>query len=194
MQRRGEGDTGPLRQKPAPVEFDAQPTLLGETLSLRPLAAADFAPLYAVASDPLIWSLHPEPLRYQRAVFEQFFEAALDSRSALVVTDNASGEVVGSSRYYDWHPTRREVAIGYTFLARSRWGGATNLEMKRLMLGHAFRWVDVVWFHVGKRNLRSRRAMEKIGGVPAREERRELNGVAHRYVVYRIDAGWKGPR
>jgi RimJ/RimL family protein N-acetyltransferase len=193
VQRRGEGGTGSLRQKPAPVEFDAQPTLLGETLSLRPLAAADFAPLYAAASDPLIWSLHPEPLRYRRAVFEQFFEAALDSRSALVVTDNASGEVVGSSRYYDWNPTLREVAIGYTFLARSRWGGATNLEMKRLMLGHAFRWADTVWFHVGRHNLRSRRAMEKVGGILDHEERRELNGAVHDYVVYRIDAPWNPP-
>lgn len=180
--------------EPAAEHFDAQPTLVGDNISLRPLSDGDFEALYRVASDPLIWSVHPEPSRYQRPVFEHFFEVALASRSALVVTDNAAGQVVGSSRYYDWSPATREVAVGYTFLARSHWGGATNLEMKRLMLGHAFRWVDVVWFHVGKRNLRSRRAMEKIGGVPAREERRELNGVAHRYVVYRIDAGWKGPR
>ena len=174
-------------------DFDAQPTLVGETISLRPLSAEDFEPLYAVASDPLIWADHPEPVRYQRPVFERFFDSALTSRSALVVTDKVSGEVAGSSRYYDWDPTVREVAIGYTFLARSRWGGATNREMKRLMLEHAFRWAGVVWFHVGMHNLRSRRAMEKIGGVRARDERRELNGIVHDYVVYRIDAGWIPP-
>lgn len=180
-------------RKPAVVDFDAQPTLVGDTISLRPLSARDFEPLYAVASDPMIWAVHPDPLRYQRPAFEQFFSVAMASRSALVVTDNASGEIVGSSRYYDWNPATREVAIGYTFLARSRWGGPTNLEMKRLMLGHAFRWAGVVWFHVGKQNLRSRRAMEKIGGAQAREERRQLNGVTQDYVVYRIDAGWKSP-
>jgi len=176
-----------------PSEFDAQPTLRGDTLSLRPLAAADFDALYSVASDPSIWTLHPEPLRYQRAVFEKFFEAARQSRSALVATDAVSGEVLGSSRYYDWNAAAREVAIGYTFLARSRWGGAANLEMKRLMLGHAFRWAVTVWFHVGSHNLRSRRAMEKIGGILERQERRELNGVAHDYVIYRIDAPWNLP-
>jgi RimJ/RimL family protein N-acetyltransferase len=176
------------------TDFDTQPTLVGETILLRPMADADFDALYAVASDPAIWAQHPEPTRHQRPVFEKFFEAALDSRSALVATDVASGEVVGSSRYYDWNAAAREVAIGYTFLARSRWGGVANLEMKRLMLGHAFRWAGRVWFHVGSRNLRSRRAMEKIGGILEREERRELNGVVHDYVVYRIDAPWSPPR
>jgi N-acetyltransferase len=85
---------------------------------------------------------------------------------ALLVTDKASGEVIGTSRYYGWNPDQREVAIGYTFLVRSHWGGATNREMKQLMLSHAFRWAKVVWFHVGKNNWRSRRAMEKVGGKP----------------------------
>lgn len=177
----------------AATDFDTQPTLVGETISLRPLAGADFDALYAVASDPVIWAQHPEPTRHRRPVFEQFFETALASGSALVAADNGSGEIVGSSRYYDWNAAGRAVAIGYTFLARSRWGGATNLEMKRLMLGHAFRWADRVWFHVGRHNFRSRRAMEKVGGVLDHEERRELNGVVHDYVVYRIDAPWNPP-
>jgi RimJ/RimL family protein N-acetyltransferase len=168
--------------------FDLQPTLVGQSISLRPLMAGDFDALFAVAADPLIWEQHPEPLRYQRPVFERFFAAALASGGALVVTDNRSGEVIGSSRYYDWHPAGREVAIGYTFLARSHWGGTTNGEMKRLMLGHAFRSADVVWFHVGKNNWRSRKAMEKIGGRLSHQARRESNGTLQDFVFYRIDA------
>jgi RimJ/RimL family protein N-acetyltransferase len=168
--------------------FDLQPTLVGQPISLRPVTASDFEALFAVASDPLIWEQHPEPLRYQRPVFEGFFTGALASGGALVVTDNQSGEVIGSSRYYEWNPAAREVAIGYTFLARSHWGGAANREMKRLMLEHAFRSVDVVWFHVGKSNWRSRRAMEKIGGRLSHEARRESNGVPQDFVFYRIDA------
>jgi RimJ/RimL family protein N-acetyltransferase len=103
-------------------QFDSQPTLVGQSLSLRPLRAEDFELLYAVASDPLIWKQHPEPTRYQRQVFESgFFAGALGSGSAFVVTDNASGEVIGSTRYYEWNPTLKEVAIGFTFLARSYW-------------------------------------------------------------------------
>lgn len=171
------------------LPFDFQPTLTGATLALRPLVAEDFEALYAAASDPLIWEVHPEPTRYQRSVFEQsFFAGALTSGSAFVVTDLASGRIIGSSRYYDWQPATREVAIGYTFLARSHWGGASNREMKQLMLDHAFRRAAVVWFHVGATNWRSRRAMEKIGGRLSHEAPIVLNGVELLYAFYRIDA------
>lgn len=172
--------------------FELQPTLTGTTLTLRPLVAEDFDALYAVASDPLIWEVHPEPARYQKAVFERgFFASALASGSAFVVSENATGRIIGSTRFYEWNPTTREVAIGYTFLARSHWGGAANREMKRLMLDHAFRWAKVAWFHVGATNWRSRRAMEKIGGRLSHEENRVMNGVTLLYAWYRIDAPGK---
>lgn len=167
--------------------FDLQPTLRGEFLTLRPLASEDFDALYAVASDPLIWEQHPDTTRHQRPVFEKFFAAALASGGTLVVTGNDSGAFIGSSRYYDWDPARREVAIGYTFLARSHWGGAANREMKRLMLDHAFRWADTVWFHVGTDNHRSRRALEKIGARLSHVSRRMANGLEQDYAYYRID-------
>jgi RimJ/RimL family protein N-acetyltransferase len=169
--------------------FDFQPTLIGETISLRPLRAEDFESLYAAASDPLIWEQHPEPTRYQRHVFESgFFAGALASASAFVVIDDASGKIIGSSRYYEWNRAEREIAIGYTFLARSHWGGKTNREMKQLMLSHAFRWANVVWFHVGVNNWRSRKAMEKIGGRFSHEGARVINGKEQLHVFYRIDA------
>lgn len=102
--------------------------------------------------------------------------------------ENASEKIIGSSRYYEWNPHSREVALGFTFLARSHWGGATNREMKKLMLDHAFKWARVAWFHVGKNNRRSRGAMGKIGGVLSHKGGRELNGVMHEYVYYKIDA------
>jgi N-acetyltransferase len=166
---------------------DWQPTLVGESITLRPIASGDFDALHAAAADPLIWALHPDPRRHEREVFESaFFATALASRGALVVIDNATGRIIGSSRYYDWEPRDPSVAIGYTFLARSHWGGATNREMKRLMLGHAFQWADVVWFHVGKHNLRSRRAMEKLGAELSHEGVRDVAGVGHDYLYYRI--------
>jgi N-acetyltransferase len=70
--------------------------------------------------------------------------------------------VIGCSRYTDYEPGER-VAIGSTFLARSHWGGAANAQMKRLMLRHAFTEVSEVRFTVAERNLRSRRAVEKLG-------------------------------
>jgi RimJ/RimL family protein N-acetyltransferase len=181
-----------LKGKPLNVDsqFELQPTLVGPCLTLRPLRAEDFQPLYAAAADPLIWEQHPEPTRYQRQVFEHgFFAGALASGGAFVVIDNSSGSVIGSTRYYEWDPAKSEVAIGFTFLARSHWGGDANREMKRLMLDHAFRWARVVWFHVGLNNWRSRKALEKIGGRLSHEETKTIQGGVERTrAYYRIDA------
>lgn len=167
---------------------DLQPTLTGETLLLRPLRAEDFEPLFAVASDPLIWALHPEPTRWQREVFERYFNAGMASKGALLIVEKSTGKILGSSRYYDWNPADRSVAIGFTFLARSHWGGDTNRELKKLMLDHAFGFAQTAWFHVGPNNFRSRRAMEKIGGTFSHIGPFVLNGVTHEHAYYRIDA------
>jgi N-acetyltransferase len=144
--------------------FERQPTLTGELLQLRPLLATEFEALYAVASDPLIWELHPEPTRYQRSVFEKFFQGAM-VHGALAVIDRSTGSIVGSSRYYNEDRDTNEVSIGFTFLARSHWGGRVNGELKRLMLDHAFKTYHRIWLHIGPDNFRSRRAAEKIGAV-----------------------------
>jgi len=147
------------------MPFDLQPILNGELLNLRPLRPEDFHDLYAVASDPLIWEQHPSNDRYKRDVFEGFFREALESGGALIAIDSKSGRVIGSSRFYGYDEEKSEIEIGWTFLARSHWGGISNREMKQLMLRHAFQFVDNVIFRIGPQNLRSQRAMEKIGGV-----------------------------
>ena len=147
------------------MTFEHQPVLHGELLELRPLRPEDFDALFAVASDPLIWEQHPSRERYQEEQFRTFFREALDSGGALVALDTRDGRVIGSSQFHGYDAERSEVEIGWTFLARSHWGGRYNGEMKRLMLDHAFRFVDRVVFLVGPQNHRSQRAVEKIGGV-----------------------------
>ena len=149
------------------MSFELQPTLKSEILELRPLRNDDFAELYAVASDPLLWEQHPNSDRYKLDVFRKFFDEALESGGALVVLDRKDDRVIGSSRFHCYDLVRSEIEIGWTFLARSHWGGVYNGELKRLMLAHAFTFVDNVIFFVGSTNLRSQRAMEKIGGVRA---------------------------
>jgi RimJ/RimL family protein N-acetyltransferase len=147
------------------MSFDLQPVLRGELLELRPLRPEDFPDLYAVASDPLIWEQHPIRDRYKEEVFKGFFREALESGRALTAADSKDGRVIGSSRFHGYDQERSEIEIGWTFLARSHWGGIYNGEMKQLMLRHAFRFVNNVVFLIGPQNLRSQRAMEKIGGV-----------------------------
>ena len=158
------------------MDFDLQPTLTGRLIELRPLIPDDFDQLYAVARDPEIWAQHPVADRYKKDVFTGFFREALDTGGAFAVTDRATGRIIGSTRYFGYDEARREIEIGWTFLAREYWGGVYNREMKTLMLRHAFRFVDRVIFLVGPQNFRSQRAMEKIGGVRAGMTRREPGG------------------
>jgi RimJ/RimL family protein N-acetyltransferase len=145
------------------VPFDPQPMLQGERLELRPLRAEDWQALYAVASDSLIWEQHPARDRHEIDVFRVFFDEALASGGALVVIDRANGLVIGSSRFHGYDQAASQVEIGWTFLSRLYWGGVYNAELKRLMLEHAFQFVDDVIFVVGPRNLRSQKALAKIG-------------------------------
>ena len=168
--------------------FNLQPHLVGDLLELRPLRADDWEGLFAAAADPLIWQLHPSYDRYKEEVFRKYFQEALESRGALAAVDRKTQKIIGSSRYF-WHgPEASELEIGWTFLARSHWGGVYNGEMKRLMLAHAFTFVDRVIFLVGATNLRSRKAVEKIGAVLTdRREDRILHGNTVEHVVYQIN-------
>ena len=129
---------------------------------MRPLRESDLDELYAAASDPLIWEQHPED-RHREDVFRRFFAEHLASGGALAAIDRRTGRIVGTSRYAAYDEERSHVEIGWTFLVRSLWGGEFNAEMKRLMLEHAFRFVDSVLFLVDRQNIRSQRAVEKIG-------------------------------
>ena len=134
---------------------------------MRPLRAGDFAELYAAASDPRIWEQHPVRNRHEEPVFRAYFAEHLASRETLAVLDRSDGRIVGQTRFHGFDARRSEVEIGWTFLARSHWGGEYNGEMKRLMLDHAFRYVERVVFLIHPENLRSHRAVEKLGAVRA---------------------------
>ena len=168
---------------------DFQPTLTGPTIIVRPIAAEEWAELYAAGSDPKIWEVHPVPDRWTEPKFRGFFDDAIKSKMAFTFVDRASGKLIGSSRYSGHEPDKSEIEIGWTFLARSHWGGAANREVKRLMLDHAFTFVDTVIFWVGDTNWRSQGAMTKIGGI--RRDglfTRELSG-ERPYFIFDITRG-----
>jgi RimJ/RimL family protein N-acetyltransferase len=147
------------------MSFDLQPVLKGGIVQLRPLRAEDFHELYAVAADPLVWEQHQVKDRYREEVFKVFFRETFESGGALTAINIPDGRIIGSSRFHGYDKEKSEIEVGWTFLARSHWGGRYNKEMKHLMLRHAFRFVNRVIFLVGPQNFRSQRAVEKIGGV-----------------------------
>jgi RimJ/RimL family protein N-acetyltransferase len=169
-----------------PETFERQPHLVGELLEVRPLTSEDWESLFRVASDPLIWEQHPASDRYKEEVFKEFFREALESGGALVVIDRKTQKIIGSSRYFGFDPQKSQIEIGWTFLARSHWGGKYNGELKRLMLDRAFRFVENVVFLIGSTNVRSQKAVEKIGGVMIGLREKTVQGKTVENVVYQI--------
>lgn len=181
------GNQDSFHQEPDRCDgFELQPHLIGDLLELRPLTPDDWESLFAVASDPAIWEQHPARDRYKEEVFKEFFREALESGGAFVVIDRKTREIIGSSRYFGFDAAKREVEIGWTFLACTYWGGEYNRELKRVMLDHAFRFVDSVVFLVGPTNVRSQKAMERIGGLMIEPREKTISGKSVKQVVYQI--------
>lgn len=172
------------------VSLDLQPTLIGEKVMIRPVTPEDWSGLYRAASDPDIWKVHPVPTRYKEDEFRMFFDGAIAAGTAFCIFNN-DDEIIGSSRYYGYNAELKEIEIGWTFIAVNYWGGTYNAEIKKLMLNHAFglsgrKAVECVVFWVGEQNIRSRKAMEKLGaslrqGIHTRKESGDIP-----YVIYQI--------
>jgi RimJ/RimL family protein N-acetyltransferase len=147
------------------VAFEYQPALRGPLIDLRPLRESDHDALFAVAEDPCIWEQHPDKTRCEPEGFRRFFREAIESGGALLATRAGTEVVIGSSRFHGYTAATSEVEIGWTFLSRACWGGAYNRELKRLMVEHAFRFVDRIVFLIAPMNQRSQRAVLKIGAI-----------------------------
>lgn len=169
------------------MKFTLQPTLEDELVLLTPLKENDFDALFGVASDPLLWELHPAKQRSTPEGFAEFFKECLASGRSLLIKDKKTGEVIGHSRYNTPEGKPNAVEIGWTYLARRYWGGEYNRAVKYLMLDHAFRWCDEVLFYVDKDNFRSQKAVEKIGGIKIeRPESESIPVKDPRNIIFRI--------
>ncbi|QKJ30496.1 GNAT family N-acetyltransferase [Mucilaginibacter mali] len=168
--------------------MNLQPILANDTVILQPLEAGDFDELYRVASDPAIWAQHPNKDRWQEPVFRNFFEGAIQSRGAFKIIEKATGQVIGSTRFYDHHEKDDEIFIGYTFYATAYWGTGINPMVKALMLDYAFGFVSKVLFHIGAENRRSQIAIGRLGAMKIAEEEVPYFGEAPKLnFVYKID-------
>jgi len=174
------------------MNFEFQPTLENEIVKIVPLKPEDFEALYAIASDPLLWEQHPNKNRYKREEFEVFFKGAIESKGAFLVYDKVTNLPIGTSRYYEVEGQENLISIGYTFIARDHWGGVYNPAMKKLMLDHAFQFVDSVVFHIGAFNIRSQKAIERLGAIKIDEVEMEYYGEATKLnFIYEIKkADW----
>jgi len=163
------------------MKAQLQPVLENNLVKIRPMISDDFKDLYAVASDQKLWEQHPASDRFQEPVFRKLFEEGLHSAGAVVIIDKKTSKIIGSSRFYELDPENESVTIGYSFLARAFWGGEYNRSIKTLLVNHALGFASKIYFSVGVQNMRSQKAMEKLG---ARIDGRSNSSK----IVYVIDA------
>lgn len=173
------------------MNFSLQPILENGEVVLYPLNESDFEELYKVASDPAIWEQHPNKDRWKREVFQNFFEGALRSKGAFKIVNKATGNIIGSTRMYDYNEQDISILIGYTFYATSCWGKGINRSVKAMMLNYLFQFVDRVNFHIGAVNIRSQIAISRLGANKVGEEEVAYFGEAPKlnyiYVIHKVD-------
>ena len=151
----------------------ATTTLEGERIRLEPLGEGHHAALCAVGLDDELWRWTPKPVR-TAADMAAYIAVALAEQKAgralpFAIIDQATGQVIGSTRYREIEPAHRRVEIGSTWLGRSWQRTAANTEAKYLLLRHAFETLGCIRVELktDALNERSRAAISRIG---AREE------------------------
>lgn len=152
------------------MNINIQPLFENEKATLYPLQEKDFEALYAVASDSKIWEQHPNKDRWKKDVFKTFFDLAMQSKGAFKIVDKTTGNIIGSTRFYNYNEQENSIFVGYTFYAVSYWGKGINKLVKVTMLDYIFQFVSKVYFHIGANNIRSQVAIERIGTVKIAEE------------------------
>ncbi len=158
------------------MNFNLQPFLENDLVTIKPLIREDFENLFNVASDPLIWEQHQNKFRYTLKEFTLFFKESMASHGALVILDRQSQDVIGSSRFKMVDEVDKVVEIGWSFLAKDYWGGLYNRAVKKLMVNYALKSCKAVVFYVNSKNFRSQYALEKIGA-------KRLKGVKKSWVL-----------
>jgi RimJ/RimL family protein N-acetyltransferase len=144
--------------------------LEGDRVCLEPLAHSHAADLHATCNDPALWEFTYQinPLGTFESTLASIDTArTLPDSRAFAIVDRSTGRTVGSTRYLDIDPINRKLEIGWTYLAQTHWRTSFNTECKLLLLRYAFEtWGAVrVQLKAGSTNLRSQRAIERIGGT-----------------------------
>ncbi|MDB5250902.1 MAG: family N-acetyltransferase [Flaviaesturariibacter sp.] len=177
--------------------------LSGSFVTLDILKPEDLPALRLLARDGRIWE-YTKTLLINDTYDEQFDSyaaAALDPRNtggqvSFVMRETATGELMGMTRYYRLEPAHKRVSIGYTWYAPTWWGRVHNKECKLLLLQYAFETLGFqrVEFEVAHQNLRSQKAVAKIGGVKEavlRKHGLHADGTVRDTVVFSvIDDEW----
>lgn len=182
-------------------DMDLHPVVLEDDyVRLEPLHADHIPALETAAADGELWQLWftsaPAPGQTAAYVAKALEGQRNGQMLAFAVRERKSGDIVGTSRFYDIVNDPRRAAIGYTWYAKRWQKSHLNTACKRLLLGHAFDALHcvAVEFHTDLRNLDSQRAIERLGATREgvlRQHKRRNDGTLRDTVCYSIlDREW----
>lgn len=175
--------------------------LYGDAVKLEPLDPSHADDLLAAGADPEIWRYMPIPQPDSAAEVRKWIDeawklAATGDQLPFAIIDPETGRAVGSTRYLEIHRNWRTLEIGWTWLAASVQRSAVNTETKLMLLKHAFEDQGAlrVQFKTDGRNIRSQKAIERLGAVKEgvlRKQRINHDGFVRDAVYYSIlDDEW----
>ncbi|WP_243048281.1 GNAT family N-acetyltransferase [Dyella sp. RRB7] len=169
-------------------------------VALEPLSPGHAPALESAAADGELWKLWftSAPAPGETAAY---IAKALDGQAAgqmlpFAVREKRTGEIIGTTRFYDFVSEPPRVAIGYTWYAKRWQKSHVNTACKRLLFKHAFETLGcvAVELHTDHRNLDSQRAIERLGaqreGVLRNHKRRPDGSLRHTVCFSVIDSEW----
>ncbi len=172
--------------------------LRGRHVYLELLTPAHTAPLKALARDVRLWE-YTKSILIDDAFdsrFSDYMRAAFDVRNTgrqcrFVVRQTADESIIGMTRFYKIEPAHKRLSVGFTWYTPEVWGKAHNRECKFLLLQYAFEHLQFqrVEFEVAHQNIRSQKAVLKIGAVPEGRLRKHglhADGTVRDTLVYSI--------
>lgn len=177
------------------------PTILkGHTVDLLPLEKKHFKELFIAASDKNLWEFIPSDCS-DKEKFQNVYDLALSERKKgnqypFVIYHKESKKIIGSTRLFEIFPKDKKLEIGWTWVIKDYWQTTVNLECKLLLLTFCFESLKTnrVQLKTSDINIRSRKAIEKIGGKfegILRKDKIQDNGTTRNAVYFSIlDDEW----
>ncbi len=151
------------------MQTGLSPTLENEYVNLSPLKLDNYEELIRVASQEKLVQYSPSDI-YTPDSLRNYVTIALEQKERttsipFIIFDKIKQQYAGSSRYMNINWTNKVLEIGSTWIGREFQGSGLNSQMKHLMINHAFdeMYFEKIEFRIDERNIRSRKAIEKLG-------------------------------
>ncbi|MBD1380641.1 GNAT family N-acetyltransferase [Metabacillus arenae] len=145
--------------------------LTGERVQIVPMEKSHIQGLYDIGNNGNIW-IHLPKIMQTPNDMESFVEEALENKKSgkefpFVIILRESDKIIGTTRFLEISNKNNSLEIGWTWLTPTVWGSQINTECKYLLLKYCFESMEVirVQFKTDEKNVRSQKAIERIGGV-----------------------------